>query len=682
MNKTNIQLRKMYRALFCMFLMGLTVAGCMEHDVYKGGDDNGNDEEPNLFDFSTKSSVTISLDYETGYEVDFEMYYSNPLSLDEDKNYVKTTETKPFIKGKTDAQGKFKIDFADMPDTENEIYVYSPNLTVPVLLHGSLNGTGISITAGASKMTGFTATPTSRAASSGSYYSNWTTRKCTFQKPLGEWNTDGLPACLNNATAYKLTVTDKFTRTIKGTLEKEVPSYSQYMNFNYITISEEANVFVNFVSHNNSERNNALAYYTLAENKEPLDPTYYNYPTANLAIAFPNLRADGLKSGDVVQLKYYDSESKTWSNEFPKGSRIGFALLVDAFKDGDLDGSSVNLMYSDNKYNSYKITTYNSQAKERPQMFAFKADGQLVLSFEDMPWYEGAPYGSKEHGDFSDDIFTVTANPVTALPDVPDGTDPEESEEEEPDFSISSAGILAFEDNWPNKGDYDLNDVVFDYQRTMNLKDEGNFNYRVLSIDEVYTFRNDGATFNNAFGYVIGGNVKRTDVEVSVTSDKQYNGQGLDADLENATVMLVDNCNNVPTGSRFTVKTKFKAGTNYQYSNFGFVPYNPFIVVTKSSGENYLGDNRTEVHLPKNYKPTPKADTNKFGTGADKSVNGNYYITTGNYPFAIEISGSYGTSDIPNFVIPVENKSIEESYPLFTKWVENPAQNQDWWKQK
>lgn len=191
------------------------------------------------------------------------------------------------------------------------------------------------------------------------------------------------------------------------------------MNFNYITISEKGNVFVNFVSHNNSERNNALAYYTLAEDKEPLAPTYYNYPTANLAIAFPNLRVDGLKSGDVVQLKYYDSASKTWSDEFPEGSRIGFALLVDAFKDGDLDGSSVNLMYSDNKYNSYKITTYNSQAKECPQMFAFKADGQLVLSFEDMPWYEGAPYGSKEHGDFSDDIFTVTANPVTALPDVP-----------------------------------------------------------------------------------------------------------------------------------------------------------------------------------------------------------------------------------------------------------------------
>lgn len=679
MDKIHLQLRKMSGTWFCIALIGLAVTSCMEKDVFKGPGES-EEEVPNLFDFSTKSNVTINLDYGTNYDVSFEMYYSNPLTLDENKSYVKNADMKPFIAGKTNAKGKFKIDFADMPNTEKDIYVYSPNLTVPVLLHGTVNGNEVIMTAETSKAAAIPHAST-RGSATGSYYDKWNTRDCKYQTPLGAYDVTGLPSYLNRGDdieQHKLKLTEKFTRTIKGTLETDVPTYSMYLKHEYITISEAANVYINFVSHNNSERNNALAYYVLDANQTaPKPPTL---PT-NLTIAFPNLNAEGLKGGDVIQLQYYDKAEEKWTKAFPAGCRIGFVLLVDVFKNGNIENSSINLMYSDRQYNSYNIHIKdNTVTANRPQMLAFMADDKLVLSFEDMPWHENSKKGEVAHADFSDDIFTITANPIKALPgDVPAGTDPEEPEEEVADVQMSTAGILAFEDNWPRKGDYDMNDVVFSYQRTFHMKDVGDFEYRLLSIDEEYVFKNNGASFINGFGYEIGGNVKRTDVDVTVTSDKQNTGQGLDNDLEKVTVMLTGNTKELAVGTTFKVKTKFKSGTKkYYYSDLWFNPYNPFIVVLGYNGGDYLATDRTEVHLSKNYNPTPKANKALFHTADDLSTSDKYYVSSGDYPFALEITGAL--SDILNFKIPTEQKPIDVTYPKFIDWVKNPTDNANWWK--
>lgn len=676
--KTYFNLQKMWSTLFCITALAFFTVSCMEKDVYKG---DGDDDEsvPNLFDFSTKSEVKITLDYATDYAVSFEMYYSNPLSLDGAKSYVKNIELTPFIYGKTDGKGKLSITFPDMPNTEKDIYVYSPNLTVPTLLHATVNGGEVVLTT-ASKVTNLSRIATRAASASGDFYNKWEPKNCTYVTPLGDWDTQGNANYLNqgeNIDKYKLNITEKFKRTISGTLELDEPSYGKYLTHELMGISKRAYVYVNFVSHHNSERNNALAYYTLAPNEE----VPATAPT-RLAVAFPNLRAEGLNGGDVIQLKYYDSDKNEWVDEFPADSRIGFVLLVDAFEDGKLS-ERTNLMYSDRKYNSYYIEQYNSDKGSykgsRPQMLAFTADGNLVLSFEDQPWNDNRKKGQPAFGSFNDDTFTITANPITALPDVNPGTDPQEPEEEKGDFSTNSSGILAFEDNWPSQGDYDMNDVVFAYQRTLNMLMSDNF--RVVSIDETYIFKNNGASYANGFGYVIGGGVKRDDVEVTVTSDMQSDGMGLDPDLEDATVMLTNNAKAIPVGTTFTVKTKFKPGKRYEFSDFGFNPYNPFIVVMKKSGENYLATNRTEVHLPKNFKPTPKADPSLFGTESDLSGKGNnfYYISSGNYPFALEIATA--SEDIPNFAIPTETKRIEVSYPKFIDWVKDPKNNADWWKQ-
>ncbi|WP_373155392.1 LruC domain-containing protein [Bacteroides cellulosilyticus] len=684
MNKSCFRLWKMSYALFCVILTSILTVSCLEKDVYRGTDDNGEtNETPNLFDFSTKENLKINLDYGKNYEVLFEIYYSNPLIVNADKSYTKISGVKPFITGKTDKNGKFSVTFPDLPVTATELYVYSPTLTVPALLHTEISGDEVTLTSEISQVTGLSRAATRAASASGTYYSKWNPRTCTYSAPLGTWDEKGNALYTNqgeNIEQYKLKVTEKFERTIQGTLAAETPTYGRFLTHEYITVSEEANVYINFVAHNNSERNNALAYYTLSPGES--EPSAH--PT-DLSIAFPNLRADNLRKGDVVQLKYFDKAKNEWQTAFPAGTRIALVLLVDAFNNGQLD-EKVNLVYSRKRYNSYDIKAVDgagSISADRPHMFAFMADGNLVVSFEDMPWHENRKQGQAAYGDFKDDIFTITANPIVALPDdVNPGIDPEEPVEETPDFSISSAGILSFEDNWPSIGDYDLNDVVFAYQRTLNLIDDGDSNFRILSIDEIYTFKNNGATFKNGFGYELGGNILRDDVEVTIEG-KQCAGQGLDPDLTKATVMLADDTRRLDKETQFVVRTTFKADKKYYYSDMYANPYNPFIVVLGHSNGSYLTSERTEVHLPKNYKPTPKADTSLFGTKSDLSlVNGSeyYYIRSGNYPFALEITGGYGTSDIPDFIIPAESKPIDESYPKFNDWVKNPAANADWWK--
>lgn len=677
-------LQKKCSALFCLLLMSFFAVSCLEKDVYQAPENEGEgDGSANLFDFSTKKEVTINLDYSTNYEVPFEAYYVNPLIMDAGNNYEKDSSLNPFIKGKTDKNGKLKITLTDMPAGQKDIYIYSRTLLVPRLLHAEIQGSEVVLTQD-SKVAGLSRSVT-RASAEGEYYKKWQTRNCTYTAALGEWDKDGNVSYLNQGEEidkHKLEITDKFRRTIKGTLETDVPSYSRYLTHEYITVSEEANVYINFVAHN-SERNNALAYYTLAKGEK--EPERNNPPT-NLAVAFPNLQATNLKQGDAIQLKYQDKITGEWTTKFPAGTRIGFVLLVDAFQNGDLN-KNVNLVYSKKLYNSYEINKWGnldgSVSADRPHMFTFTADGKLVLSFEDMPWHERRVKGQPAYGDFSDDIFTITANPIKALPDnVEPGVDPEEPEVEEPDLSLTSTGLLAFEDNWPKAGDYDLNDVVIAYQRTFNIKNIGD-EFQILSIDEVYTFKHDGATFKNGFGYEMGAGIQREDVEVEITAEKEFNGQGLDPDLSKATVMLIDNARNLEVGTTYKVRTTIKPGKKYDYSDFHFKPYNPFIVVMGYGNANLLASDRVEVHLPKNYKPTPKADVSKFGTENDMSlVNGNssYYVRSGNYPFALEIVGAYGTDEIPNFRIPEEGKPIDVTYPKFSDWVKNPADNADWWK--
>jgi len=65
-----------------------------------------------------------------------------------------------------------------------------------------------------------------------------------------------------------------------------------------------------------------------------------------------------------------------------------------------------------------------------------------------------------------------------------------------PSSSPSSGATVAFEDQWPNRGDYDLNDVVVSYR----YKIVTNALNKVVQINGDYTLHATGGNFTNGFG--------------------------------------------------------------------------------------------------------------------------------------------------------------------------------------
>ena len=90
-------------------------------------------------------------------------------------------------------------------------------------------------------------------------------------------------------------------------------------------------------------------------------------------------------------------------------------------------------------------------------------------------------------------LFVISSNPIAAIevPDVPNPGDRQGTEK--------YSGVLGFEDNWPEQGDYDLNDVVMKYQSSVDY----NIDNKVLNIIDKFTLAWTGANYKNSFAYEV-----------------------------------------------------------------------------------------------------------------------------------------------------------------------------------
>lgn len=652
-------LKQIFMAGAVMLCIGMT--GCRDKmdDIYKGGGEEP-EKVPNDFDYPTRKNVEVNLQYDvpTGYNVRFEMFTENPLSLNEAKDYVKDTTLISFLEGYTDDNGNIKIS-VDIPAYAKDIYAYSPSLSVPVLLHASVNGNVVSEFK--SVKVESRSVSAARGVTKGTYYSNWP----TYDVGLVTNN-------VNNISLKGITSNEK--KIIDASLpmgsSPDIKLNSTYQRAHF-TLQEDATIELYFVSHNGSSRNNSLTYFTYDGDNIPEQKEI----NSKLNLAYPTTY--NIEEGTGVQLK-----NEKGSITFAKGTTLGFALLVDA--NGVQNNENIKVVYSEfadggSKYNFNHydiIKPYNASTANRPHMVAFKLgednDGNVLigLGFEDQPW-DASPE-TYNRGDFRDDIFIMKVTPKSAIPDIPDGVDPEE----EPEYvnSYNYNGILSFEDCWPSAGDFDLNDLVIKYKRALNWR-EG----FVVSIDETYTYLHDGADYTNGFAYEMGGGVKKENIRsINITTNNGYNydGWGLDEDFEKATVTLFDNSKRCPVGTEFTVHIILKNAVELSDFSFG-TPYNPFIVVKGRNGsDDFFKQDRTEVHLPK-LAPTSKHNSGLFGTEDDASdVSKKIYYVRDNesrYPFAIDLAGATGFNSS-------EHKAIDVTYPDFIKWVEsNGANSTDWY---
>ncbi len=235
-------------------------------------------------------------------------------------------------------------------------------------------------------------------------------------------------------------------------------------------------------------------------------------------------------------------------------------------------------------------------------------------------------------------------------------------------------GTLAYEDLWPDKGDYDFNDMVIRYNikevvSSVNELKEIHFNLLLTAI---------GATKQNGFYFELP--IQAEDITLLSASHplltQKTNSSGL-AIIQvfhntNDLVQLNGNfMNTVPTMAHTPfLPISFVVEVNGEYpaseSEF-FIPYNPYITINH--------DPSMEVHLP-GLPPTSNADQSYFNNGFDDATDleaGYYYKTAEGAPWAIHTPATMAH--------PTETTDIVESYPDFGNWVNsNGASNREWYR--
>jgi len=253
-------------------------------------------------------------------------------------------------------------------------------------------------------------------------------------------------------------------------------------------------------------------------------------------------------------------------------------------------------------------------------------------------------------------------------------------------FPAKNRGTLAFEDSWPSKGDYDMNDVVVDYQ-FKNVMDANN---KLVETFATFVLKASGAGLNSGFGFQFANsNINSSDINVSgsiFNADPSYiilNSNGTEANQNKPTIIVFDNVfkvlqhPGVGTGINTTMGLPYVTpvtitihitytNNTYTEQQLDIAHFNPFIIVNKVRGK--------EVHLP-DYTPTNLANLSFFGTNDDNSIAGQnkYYKTKNNLPWALNI---YET-----FSYPVEKAPINEAYNHFIDWViSNGESYTDWYK--
>lgn len=226
-----------------------------------------------------------------------------------------------------------------------------------------------------------------------------------------------------------------------------------------ITLTEDASIAIAFVA-SKSGTAAALGYYY-----------YEDTPTSvselNPILIFPNVQDGawnvtgqqaGVRRGTNVQLYYYgpsdnmDKANKT--NVFPAGTKIGFIFMgrawTDEYQDRYCDhnrwGFDTNTAHYSTTtkgiYNGiYNVSSDGTQFSGSA-MYA-PSDEEIIFSFED----------SNNDYNCSDCIFALRTNPLNAYSGVTRVSGVMETK-------TLNSDVYAFEDMWPDEGDYDMNDVI------------------------------------------------------------------------------------------------------------------------------------------------------------------------------------------------------------------------------
>ena len=682
----------------------LALSGCSDHSVY-GPQTELDEKEYNSFDFSTiNNNVAVNIGYSVNLEasVFFSIYDQEPGSWVENA-YVLKDGIQPLYSGWTSKDGTFSATLS-LPSYLKKVYVYTPAMFSTRVMEAEVAGGQIN--AIEESYTSQAATRATEANTHGALRTDIDPDYSTFKRPNpqpentnhsymvagktrpaeyndGNWK-DWLVTYNNQGMLYNESLignNDKddqdlyLGKKLAGELyqvhqavinvdKKECP---QELRSEYdMYISQEGEIAINFLG-GSTCWNSSLGYYVYRDGEKPA-----SLAEANVVLVFPNTQ-DGFKTnayngektkgaftGDCVKLKYYPNiasgsqEGATY--KFPAGYRIGFVLATNAWSNRikgwgpnyrvrSATSSGLSVDSKGKQYNVPRTAVYKYTDKNKKDY--------IMVSFED----------NTHDNNFSDVVFTLTTRAtIDKIPDV------------DPKVEVSELkGIYAFEDLWPAKGDYDMNDVMTKSTYT-KLTDSNNKIY-----EESYTFKTYGnyATLTNGLAVRLDG-VSTTDkleFYVKAVGDEDFSALETTYDATDRVVVLTNDVN-TNKGAEYKVKVIHAENSPVEKET---IDAEPFIFRAEESGDAVAW---WEVHLT-GYKPTSKMNFGYFNTGDDCSQPDKdiFYVRKGNYPFSFFLAGATDEDLKPMLDPNNESIPIDKLYSGYSGWVTgNGTTNTDWYK--
>lgn len=630
--------------------------GCTDKDMSKTTPPG----DGNTFDFHTANNITANVTYSVpeGYALTFEAYAEDPIEIVNNEP-VKKEGLKNLFKGITDNDGNYS-ELVQVPASVKEIYLYTNAVGVPSVTKYSLDGTQAKSKSVAS-----------RAGETDYIYSTHPSELKIVND--GKWNAKGIPSYLGTPKAVSAGALKMINATL-GTNNSNLEDYIAGSGEANINIVKDGAVVDLVVVHNSGITvTNTVGYYYYDTQNPPTSVDDFQK-----IVLFPNATfapKAGLQLGDQVRLKYWDETTQSWIEQFPKGITIGWFMLV-----GGYDATNYAISESNSwRVYAYSNTEFNDLQRKHNIIIREPNTKIRYIGFEDKNFNQA---------DYRDFIFYIDADPSYVEyndDDKPDGKDMTDSDgdgvpdvdDEFPDdpslaYTIKYNGTVAFEDIWPYQGDYDMNDVVMEYNTTHYL----NARNLIVKVKDEWTLKNDGAKYTNGFGYQYGTSpnmIRTLNITSNYTTPTRFslNNKGLENNQTNATVILFDDAADVvKTGKDMVFTVEITLG-GMKSSELSLPPYNPFIIVESDKQRGH------EVHLP-NHKPTDLMDMSLLHYGHDLSepAKGLYFISNNYFPFAIHIVGT-------SFDFPREGQRIDEAFPQYTRWAtSNGTENLEWYKHK
>lgn len=711
--------------------MTLFVTSCSDKDMY---DEQAVEElatRSNSFDFSTEQTIDLSVDYsayETYGPVFFSIYAENPFEGSEENIQLKEG-VKPIFESYTNADRRYN-ETITLPAYASKLYVVTGNFLISQsLIEVEVSkGKATAIATNFAKTGAKTraASPTRKNAPTNSlaklYQLSYKVDVNTGAKtdvqvvkdwhtPLGLWDSEsGYPSYILDpaATDSKLLFTKQEEETlyqaITDALVSHQPCHSIYRKQDDLTLDKESEVSITFLG-SSTCWNNSLGYYYYTDDNRPT-----SLMDLNVVMLFPNTQDGtwirdwwknpdfngniGLNRGDAVLLKYYphiaDGDYSDATTKFPKGTKIGFLLKTNGWGMQKPDGTKKYYnnyrgdgIFKTNKtdiarqYNIWgsstegltyycnetadgdnAVFTYpNASGESRVAKFAYQDDNgneYAIISFED----------ACNDIDFDDLVFAL--KPVNAFSDLPKV----ESKKS------TATSLYAFEDMWPSKGDYDMNDVLVEVRDTKFFQKKSNEkNYKIfkqtfeLTTDQNYVTLTSGLalkleTSTNPNSIAMKKVAANSTDTIDVTFTKESNGN----------IYLLTEDVKGELRSTYILELIYNNGIQ---DNEKMAKVHPFLFRNEEESEL-----RWEIHIPFEV-PTAKVNSNYFGKEDDRSKpqEGIYYVRNSDYPFAFCLAG-VGIEQFRETLLDRKNERtpISNLYPYFLEWsTSNGTKHKDWY---